>query len=423
MKAAANQPGMKRRTFLQSAGALALSTGLGFGAEKKSIAEAFDREVEAFMEARKVPGGALAVVKNRRLVYAKGYGWADRDAKVSVQADSLFRIASISKPITAVAVMQLVEKGKLKLEQPALEILAPELCKGGNATADERVRRITIRQLLEHTGGWDRDKSYDPMFRCKMIAEKQGVPCPPGPKDIICYMLDQPLDFDPGSRYAYSNFGYLLLGRIIERLSGVGYEEYMNKQVLSPLAITKMRLGESRHSGPGEVKYYTADGETTKSVFDETKVLWPYGGFNLEAMDAHGGWVASAIDLARFAAGLDDPSACPVLQSSTLSQMYERPPAPVGRNKDGTPSPTYYGCGWSVRPIGSRGKANYWHNGSLPGTSTLLVRRSDGLSWAVLFNQRSEDKELPDSAIDPAMHRAADSVGIWPTEDLFQKYV
>lgn len=418
----AKQPVMKRRTFLRSAGALALSTGLGFGAEKQTIAEAFDREMEVFMEARKVPGGALAVVKNRRLVYAKGYGWADRDAKVPVQADSLFRIASISKPITAVAVMQLIEKGKLKMEQAALEVLAPDLCKGGNAAADERVRRITVRQLLEHTGGWDRDKSYDPMFRCKMIAEKQGVPCPPGPKDIICYMLGQPLDFDPGSRYAYSNFGYLLLGRMIERLSGVGYEEYIKKQVLAPLGITRMRLGESRRSGLGEVKYYTAEGGTTRSVFDQTKVPWPYGGFNLEAMDAHGGWVASAIDLARFAAGLDDPSACPVLQSSTLSQMYERPPAPVGRNKDGTPAPTYYGCGWSVRPIGSRGKANYWHNGSLPGTATILVRRWEGLSWAVLFNQRSEDKKLPDSAIDPAMHRAADTVGSWPTEDLFSQY-
>ena len=75
-----------------------------------------------------------------------------------------------------------------------------------------------------------------------------------------------------------------------------------------------------------------------------------------------------------------------------------------------------------MRPVGKSGKANYWHAGSLPGTATLLVRRWDGFSWAVLLNQRSEDKNLPDSAIDPALHRAADSVTSWPTEDLFSRY-
>jgi len=181
-------------------------------------------------------------------------------------------------------------------------------------------------------------------------------------------------------------------------------------------------LGTSRESGEGEVSYYTGDGEMTDSLFENKKVTWPYGGFCLEAMDAHGGWVASAIDLARFAAGLEDPGSCPVLHSSTFETMYARPPAPVGRNKDGEPSSYYYGCGWLVRPLGNRGKANYWHNGSLPGTSTLLVRRSDGLSWAVHFNQRSEDDKLPDGAIDPALHHAADSVEMWPEVDLFPKF-
>src|SRR5436189_5086177 len=90
--------------------------------------------------------------------------------------------------------------------------------------------------------------------------------------------------------------------------------------------------------------------------------------------------------------------------------------------KKASPLPAYYGCGWMVRPVGSKGKANYWHNGSLPGTSTLLVRRSDGLSWAAVFNQRSDDKKLPDTAIDPALHRAADSVAAWPETDLFPQY-
>lgn len=95
----------------------------GRAAESATVAEAFDAEMEAFMGPRGVPGGALAVVKNRRLVYAKGYGLADRERKLPVTPDALFRIASISKPFTGVAVLQLVEAGRLRLEDRAFSLL------------------------------------------------------------------------------------------------------------------------------------------------------------------------------------------------------------------------------------------------------------------------------------------------------------
>ena len=142
---------------------------------------------------------------------------------------------------------------------------------------------------------------------------------------------------------------------------------------------------------------------------------FPYGGFCLEAMDAHGGWIASAVDLARFAAALDDPQHCPVLRRESVASLSEPPPAPVSRKDGGALADVFYACGWQVRPVGRDGKANYWHDGSLPGTATLLVRRWDGLSWAALFNQRSDS----DGAIDPALHRAAAAVAEWPEEDLF----
>lgn len=400
-----------------------MAAGLGVAAEKRSIADVFDAEMQAFMEPRGIPGGALAVVKDRRLVYAKGYGWADREQRLPARADSLFRIASVSKPVTAAAVMKLVENARLNLDQQAFELLGNEYCTRGHSPLDPRIRNITIRHLLEHTGGWDRDKSFDPMFRCRIIADKQRVQCPPGPHDIICYMLEQKLDFDPGAGFAYSNFGFCVLGRIIEKITGLPYQNYVAQTVLEPLGIRRMRVGQSREAAPGEVKYYSPDNSTTKSIFDQSTVPWPYGGFYLEAMDAHGGWLASAVDLARFAAGLDDSSDCPILRSSTLAMMYERPAAPVARDASGNPQASYYGCGWMVRPVGAKGKANYWHNGSLPGTNTLLVRRSDGLSWAVLFNQRNDNKKLPDSAIDPAMHRAADAVADWPRHNLFSQFV
>src|SRR6185436_1372217 len=101
--------------------------------------------------------------------------------------------------------------------------------------------------------------------------------------------------------------------------------------------------------------------------------------------------------------------------------MYEPPAAPVSRDKAGRLKDMFYGCGWLVRPLGE-GRANYWHNGSLPGTSTLVVRLAGGLSWCALFNQRSEDQSLPDGAIDGALHRAAGEVKEWPEADLFGKF-
>jgi N-acyl-D-amino-acid deacylase len=426
-------PALTRRQFLGATaiGLLGLTPralALGEDAAKKtvSIAEAFDREVTQFMTARKVPGGALAVVKDRRLVYARGYGWADREKRIAVKPDSLFRIASISKPITGVAVMRLVEQNKLSLDARAFDIVNLKPLLDGDRQPDPRLAAITIRQLLQHTGGWDRDKSFDPMFRATQIAKAVGEPGPAGPHAVIRYMLGQPLDFDPGTRYAYSNFGYCVLGRVIEKITGQTYEKYVQEKILAPAGIKRMRIGASLDGkqAKGEVRYYTPNDEEGNSVFPGTagKVPWPYGGFHLEAMDAHGGWIASAVDLARFAAALDDPKRSPLLKPDTLETMYAAPPAPVSRRADGTLNATWYGCGWNVRPIGKSGRANTWHNGSLPGTSTWLVRRWDGLSWAVLFNQRSEDKALPDSAIDGAMHRAADSVTEWPKENMFDRF-
>jgi CubicO group peptidase (beta-lactamase class C family) len=423
------QDAMNRRRFITtSTAALALAPCLpalaGADAKKKlPLGEAFDREVDAFMSARNIPGGALAVVKDRRLVYVRGYGWADREKKVAVGPESLFRIASISKPITAVAVLKLIERGKLSFDTRAFQFLKPTSLLDG--VVERRLSAITIRQLLQHTGGWDRSKGFDPMFRSNRIAEATNSSRPATPGKIIEYMLGQPLQFDPGTRYAYSNFDYCLLGRIIEKISGQSYEAFVRENVLAPMGIKRMRIGATLHGkqAEGEVCYYMPDESLASSVFPPPpeKVPWPYGGFHLEAMDAHGGWIASAVDLARFAAAMDGLPRRALLKAEMLREMYAPPPAPVSRTAEGKLEKSYYGCGWMVRPI-IDGKASYWHTGSLPGTATLLVRRWDGLSWAVLFNQRSEDRKLPDEAVDAALHRAADAVEKWPDYDLFRQF-
>ena len=420
---------LSRRSFLRDAGigVVAVSAFPLRAASKDpvaALAKAFDPVVEKFMHERGVPGGALAVVKDRKLVYAKGYGWADRDQRIAAQPDTLFRIASISKPFTAVAVMQLVERGKLSLDTRAVKLAGIEPLLAEDAKGDARLEQITVRQLLQHTGGWDRDKSGDPMFKAVPIATLVGTAPPAGPREVIRYMLGRRLDNDPGTQYAYSNFGYCLLGRIIEKITGKGYDEFVRESVLKPAGIQRMKIGSSRGQAEGETRYYTTDAKEASNVFPDgpRKVPWPYGGFHLEAMDAHGGWIASAIDLARFAAAMDDPTRSPLLKPDSWKEMFSAPPAPVSRGEDGVLRSAYYGCGWQVRPLTKTARLNFWHSGSLPGTASLLVRRGDGISFAILFNQRSENLKLGDGAIDPALNVAANTVRKWPAGDLFPKW-
>ena len=286
----------------------------------------FDEMMHEFLSEHKVPGASIAVTDHGRLVFARGYGYADLKSKQPVTPTSLFRIASISKPITAIAILQLADQGKLSLEAKVFDILDfnTDIAAAGDKF-EKRLRDVTIEHLLQHRGGWDRDVSFDAMFQSVKFARELDVPAPAKPNDIIRRMLTQPLDFTPGERYAYSNFGYCLLGRVIEKLTGQTYEHFVQSSVLQPLSISDMRIGATRIEGraEGEVRYYQPG--YGKSVFEAdlgVRSPWPYGTWHLEAMDSHGGWLASAIDLAKIASALDDPTNSPLLSESSWSRMH-----------------------------------------------------------------------------------------------------
>jgi N-acyl-D-amino-acid deacylase len=378
----------------------------------------FDRVMEKVVREHHVPGAALAVARNGRIVYARGYGYADRDKKEPVEPNALFRIASISKPFTAVAVLQLVEKGKLHLNDKVFHVLELKAPDDPKVTFDERWKNVTILDLLQHRGGWDRDKSFDPMFRSPDICKEMKVKPPANQEAIIRYMLRRPLDFNPGERMAYSNFGYCLLGRVIEKVSEKRYEDYVKEEVLAPLGVERMRLGKTlpNERAKGEVVYYDGEGTAIMGPNIGKREPQPYGCWRLESMDAHGGWIASAEDLVRFGAAFNRPKQCKILDAKSIQMMFARPPGAAGEDKNGKLADSWYGCGWSVRPVGN-GRENTWHNGSLDGTSTLLVRRWDGLTWAALFNSREAvNGQEPAGEIDGLLHEAADAVKRWPGE-------
>ncbi len=174
-----------------------------------------------------IPGASLAIARQGRVIYARAFGWASLEEHAAAQPNSLFRVASVSKTLTAAAIVLLVQRGRLKLSEPAFPLLRLEKPPNKPTPADPRLDGITIHHLLCHTGGWARTtaenpfetwKGFDPMFFPVEIARTLEVPSPASPRDIVRFMLTRPLDFDPGTRYAYSNF-WLLRARARHRES------------------------------------------------------------------------------------------------------------------------------------------------------------------------------------------------------------
>ncbi|PSK96331.1 CubicO group peptidase (beta-lactamase class C family) [Murinocardiopsis flavida] len=420
---------LSRRGFGKLAGTAGLGTALAgtvaapapaaartwhMGGTAVPALKGFDATLKKFMQDRDIPGGQIAVTYKGRLVLARSYAWT-ADPTLRFGPTALFRTASLSKPVTAAAVNVLVRRGKLKLATPVTEILDLEPPSG--QTADARLPKITVQRLLQHLGGWDRDVSGDITTKDADVAKVLGVELPVSEKQVVTYGAGKALDNAPGAAYAYSNYGYLLLGQIIEKVTGESYEAFVKREVLKPVGIDRMRLARSlkEQAAPTEVPYFSQYKGTTVLDPSGAKVAAPYGTIRLETRDSGGAWLASAADLVRFASIFDSADSG-VLDAAAIKRTFATPETGVGSGG------SYYGMGWHVRPVSGGTGRNTWHTGSLPGTSTLLVRTSQNMSWAVLFNQRDDPSGLSYTSIDGAMWDAVRGVGSWPSHDLFPKY-
>ncbi|MEU9506063.1 serine hydrolase domain-containing protein [Micromonospora sp. NPDC048170] len=396
-----------------AARASAVPTATAATVETSGVAPAalagFDNVLKTYVTERGISCAQLAITKNGRLVLARGYRYATGGTTVpAVSPTSLFRIASLSKHVTATAVLRLAQDGVLNLDAPVAPLL------GLSIATDPRLANVTVRRLLHHTGGWDRDLSGDYLYLDHTISGSLGVPLPISQDHIIRYASSRPLDFAPGTRYAYSNYGYLLLGRIVEKVSGTSYESYVKQKLLAPVGITRMRLGRTlrAEAAPTEVVYDSQYTSRTVTDASGTVVPTPYGGFSMANRGPGGGWLASAVDLVRFARVFD--AAGPVLNATSIAGMFAKPETGV------TESGSWYGAGWWVRQV--TGNLNTWHDGSLPGTYTYLARLQNGFTYAALFNRREEAGSLDFNVLSPRINAEIGKVTSWPTTDLFPGY-
>ncbi len=350
--------------------------------------QVLDKSVSELITQWTIPGASLAVVEEGILVHWRGFGYADRDRFIPVESDTMFRIASISKPITAVAVLRLVETGKLSLETTLAEVLPEQV----RSVPDTNISKINIRQLLQHTAGWD-DGDHDEVALRNDIRRLARLAGPDGavtPMDILTRRLARPLDYLPGSDYAYSNLGYVVLGRIIEKVCLKPYLDAIRELVFVPVnQDCPILIGSPwlAQCAPKESCYYDyPDAPSTEAALKPGKaVAWPDGGIAIASLDAALGCVTSAPCLSRFvdavfAAREGRPG---LLSKDTLEEILKHPAGAPGADEE-----TYYGLGWRVKYVD--GKPYIWHGGSLPGTSALVVHVPNGSTLALLMNSRPQ---------------------------------
>ncbi len=204
--------------------------------------EPLDTAVRDFMKEHRIPCGTLAVGSKGQLRLSRGYGYATRDRSRQVQPDDLFRIASVSKPITACLVRKLAHEGRLDLNAPAFELIGAKPLPGQQV--DPRLKLITVEHLLTHQGGWVRGTTFDPMFRALEIAKELDRPAPATADDVIQYMLGQPLQFDRGC--TREGFGAVFELRVLRAGPGRG-EGHRTELYGRPAARTARSAGDSRH--------------------------------------------------------------------------------------------------------------------------------------------------------------------------------
>ncbi len=325
-----------------------------------------DAAVRAFMMEKGMGAVSFALSKDGKLLHDRAFGWADADLKTPLQPGLKMRLASMTKPVVMAAIKTLFEAGKLKPDDIAFNVLELGQYKEAKG-CDERWQKVTVQHLLDHKGGWDRDVSGDftsdreipEMFRVK--TEDQT------PEHVMRYGLTKRFDFEPGGRYAYCNYGYILLVRIIEKVSGQKFMDYLHATVCKEAKTPSFSLSSSdaRDRQPDEIWYCYAP------EYPRRTVPLP---FRTEARDGAGILACTAADYCRF------------LESYSVIGNARRP----------------------------GGKYRGAFAGSHPGVCAICSQREDGINYAVICNRRegakSEWNEELRKAVDDALAKVVAEV-------------
>jgi CubicO group peptidase (beta-lactamase class C family) len=312
----------------------------------------FEGFVNEHMPLDQVPGLSVGIFKDGH-VWVQGFGYSDLENMVPARADNSYRLASISKTITALAVLQLVEKGKIDLDKK-VQVYVPSFPK--------KRWPVTVRQLLGHLGGISHYRNFD---REGFIKVHKNT------KESLAIFQDFDLVAEPGTRYAYSSYGYNLLGAVIEGASGQPYGIYITKNILNPLGMTNTRMDSPVDIIPHRVRgYRLIRGQLANSEY-----------VDMSSRFAAGGIRSTVVDLLKYAIGIMNGK---LLKEETWRQMFTSMVLRQGYF-------THYGMGWDVRAF--NGHFQVAHGGAQAETRTyLMIFPTERFALAMASNFESFDR-------------------------------
>ncbi|MDX9781569.1 MAG: serine hydrolase domain-containing protein [Bacteroidales bacterium] len=366
-----------------------------------------DSQIERFMREWQIKGASLAVMKDEKLIYSKGYGWADEETGVRMEPSNILRIASLSKLITATGIMKLVEDSLLTLQSRVFGEGGILPFPSDDEIIDSRVRKITIEHLLRHQGGFTL-RAGDPMFSTTLMTRRLKMDTVPNNDQIIRYCASGRLGFQPGNGTRYSNLGYVILSRVIEEVTGMSYDNYIKNVVLKPIGITDMHLANNFYEEkyPNESRYYEPSNEPLVEAYDGSgrMVQRCYGGNNIKDLQGAGAWVASPSELLLFVASIDGKEGIPdILSKESIAIMTSSTPQKLP-------------IGWAK--VNSSGE--WSRTGTLSGSSALLKCQKNGITWVLITNTSSWKGARFPRQIDNLLKSGLTKIKEWPERNLFE---
>jgi len=317
-----------------------------------SLDDKLDALVQTEIKAYNIPGLSIAVVRHNQIVFSKSYGWADIENRVSATNTTFFRIGSITKPITATAALMMSEQQQLDLDAP-VQRYCPAF--------PEKQWSISTRQLLSHMGGIRSFRSEGGSSP-ELLSDSHYNRV----VESLPLFASDPLIAKPGMRYEYSNYGYDLIGCVLEGASGLRYDEVLRNLIFTPAGMSASTLDDNPSIIPGRSRYYThaKDGSIRNGKSIDTSNRIPAAGL-----------LSTANDLARFAIALESGKLLPV---HSVRQMWAEQSTSDGKR-------TSYALGWMIHDL--KGVSVVAHTGEQPGSSTLLCIFPDSqAAYVVLAN-------------------------------------
>lgn len=336
---------------------------------------AMDSIMQRYLKRWEIHGAQLAISRHDSLLYARGFGYADKDRQIPMESSYIMRMASVSKLVTATGIMKLRDMGKIRLSD---KVFGPKGILNDtfyvNSIRDKRYFDITVEQLLRHKAGFT-NYAGDAIFSTRYIMQQNHLTTPPDHRTLLRIVLRRHLGYTPGTAQRYCNIGYTLLSLIIEKRTGMSYENFMQRYVLNPAGCYDFHIAGNylKDRRKNETVYYMHSSSVPVPEFNNSgrMVVRCYGENDITTALGAGAWVASAAELCRLVASIDGDRTVPdVISPQAVKLMTQEMPD------------HQFSLGWNFTP-----RNRPWiRTGSLVGTSALVLRYPDGECWVFITN-------------------------------------